>query len=44
MRSLELKLGREPEDFEIAEKMGVDIDSYYKMTMKAQGAGLFKPR
>ncbi|MBW2245633.1 MAG: FliA/WhiG family RNA polymerase sigma factor [Deltaproteobacteria bacterium] len=40
MRSLELKLGREPEDFEIAEEMGVDIDSYYKMTMKAQGAGL----
>ena len=40
MRSLELKLGREPDDFEIAEEMGVDIDSYYRMTMKAQGAGL----
>jgi RNA polymerase sigma factor for flagellar operon FliA len=39
MRSLELKLGREPEDFEIAGEMGVDIDSYYKMTMQAQGAG-----
>jgi RNA polymerase sigma factor FliA len=40
MRSLELKLGREPDDFEIAEEMGVDIDSYHRMTMKAQGAGL----
>ena len=40
MRSLELRLGRTPEDFEIAEELGVDIDSYYKMTMKAQGAGL----
>jgi RNA polymerase sigma factor for flagellar operon FliA len=40
MRSLELKLGREPEDIEIAKEMGVDIDSYYKMTLKAQGAGL----
>lgn len=40
MRSLELKLGREPEDFEIAGEMGVDIDSYYKMTMQAQGSGL----
>jgi RNA polymerase sigma factor for flagellar operon FliA len=40
MRSLELKLGREPEDFEIAGEMGVDIDSYYKMTIKAQSAGL----
>jgi len=40
MRSLELKLGREPDDFEVAEEMGVDIDSYHRMTMKAQGAGL----
>jgi len=40
MRSLELKLGREPEDSEVAQELGVDIDSYYKMTMKAQGAGL----
>jgi len=40
MRSLQLKLGREPDDFEVAEEMGVDIDSYHRMTMKAQGAGL----
>jgi RNA polymerase sigma factor for flagellar operon FliA len=40
MRSLELKLGREPDEFEVAEEMGVDIDSYHRMTMKAQGAGL----
>ena len=40
MRSLELKLGREPDDFEVAEEMGIDIDSYHRMTMKAQGAGL----
>jgi len=40
MRSLELKLGREPDDFEVAKEMGVDIDSYHRMTMKAQGAGL----
>ncbi len=40
MRSLELKLGREPEDIEVAQELGVDIDSYYKMTLKAQGAGL----
>ncbi|MBW2088218.1 MAG: FliA/WhiG family RNA polymerase sigma factor [Deltaproteobacteria bacterium] len=40
MRSLHLKLGREPDDFEVAEEMGVDIDSYHRMTMKAQGSGL----
>jgi len=40
MRSFELKHGREPDEYEVAEEMGVDIDSYYKMAMKAQGAGL----
>jgi RNA polymerase sigma factor for flagellar operon FliA len=40
MRSLELKLEREPKDIEVAEEMGVDIDSYHKMTVRAQGANL----
>ncbi|MBL7179783.1 MAG: FliA/WhiG family RNA polymerase sigma factor [Desulfobacterales bacterium] len=40
-RTLEMKLGREPEDFEIAEEMGVDADSYHRMTTRAQGIGLF---
>ncbi len=41
MRTLEVKLGREPEDFEVAEEMGVDIDSYNKMIDRARGGGLF---
>ena len=40
-RTLEMRLGREPEDFEIAEEMGVDTDSYHKITTRAQGVGLF---
>lgn len=40
-RTLELKLDREPNDFEIAEEMGIDIHSYHRMTSRAQGAGLF---
>jgi RNA polymerase sigma factor FliA len=40
IRSLELKLGREPDDFEVAKQIGVDIETYHRMTMKAQGAGL----
>jgi len=40
MRAFELRLGREPEDFEVAREMGVDIDSYYRMTARAHGAGL----
>jgi RNA polymerase sigma factor for flagellar operon FliA len=35
------KLGREPEDYEIAQEMDVDIDSYYKMASKAQSITLF---
>jgi len=34
------RLGREPEDYEVAQEMGIDIDSYYKMTSKAQGITL----
>ncbi len=34
------RLGREPRDFEIAQEMGVDIDSFNRMTIRAQGIGL----
>lgn len=40
IRALELKFEREPKDFEVAEEMGVDIDSYYRMKVRAQGASL----
>jgi len=33
-------LGREPEDFEVARKMGIDMDSYHKMISRARGVGL----
>jgi RNA polymerase sigma factor for flagellar operon FliA len=34
------KLGREPEDFEIAHEMGIDMDTYYKILSRAQGVSL----
>ncbi|MBU0986740.1 MAG: FliA/WhiG family RNA polymerase sigma factor, partial [Proteobacteria bacterium] len=40
-RALEMKFGRDPDDSEVAEELEIDIDSYYKMTARAQGAGLF---
>lgn len=40
VRTLELKLGREPKDDEIAEEMGLDIESYYKMISKSCGVNL----
>jgi len=40
MNTLKFKFGREPEDFEIADEMGVDIDTYYKMLLKSRGACL----
>lgn len=40
MRTLEIKLGREPEDKEIAEELGVDIEAYYDLLAKAQGTAL----
>jgi RNA polymerase sigma factor FliA len=40
LSTLQFRLGREPEDFEIAREMGVDIDSYYRMTRRAQGISL----
>lgn len=38
--TLQVKLGREPEDIEIAEQLGADIDEYYKMAWKSQGSSL----
>ena len=38
--AVKYRLGREPEDYEIAQEMGIDIDSYYKMSSKAQGITL----
>ncbi len=38
--ALTFRLGREPEDFEIAKEMGVDIDKYHKMIRRAQGVSL----
>ncbi|MCD4715479.1 MAG: FliA/WhiG family RNA polymerase sigma factor [Desulfobacterales bacterium] len=40
LKALKFRLGREPENFEIAREMGVDIDSYHKMTSRAQGVSL----
>ena len=34
------KLGREPEDFEIAQEMGIEIDAYHKILSRAQGVSL----
>jgi len=40
-RTLGVRLGREPNDFEVAEEMGIDLDAYHRMTTRAQGIGLF---
>lgn len=40
IRTLELKLNGEPTGLEVAEEMGVDVESYHRMTVRAQGAGL----
>ncbi len=40
MLSLNSRLSREPDDFEIAQEIGVDIDSYHKMLSRAQGVSL----
>lgn len=34
------KLGREPEDFEVAQEMGIDIEAYHKIISRAQGVSL----
>lgn len=40
IRALELKLGREPKDDEIAEEMGLDMESYYRMISRSHGVNL----
>lgn len=40
IHKLRSRLGREPEGFEVAKELGVDIGSYQKMIARAQGAGL----
>ncbi len=40
-RTIGVRLGREPDDAEVADKMGIDLDSYHKMTTRAHGIGLF---
>ena len=40
-RTIGVRLGREPDDFEVAEEMEIDLDSYHRMTTRAQGIGLF---
>jgi RNA polymerase sigma factor for flagellar operon FliA len=34
------KLGREPEDFEVAQEMGIEMDAYHKIISRAQGVSL----
>ena len=38
--ALKSRNGREPEDSEIAEEMGIDIDSYYRIITRARGVTL----
>jgi len=40
IRILELKLDREPKDDEIAEQLGLDMDSYYKIISRSHGVSL----
>ena len=39
MRALKARFGREPEDFEMAEELGIDLEAYHKLISKAQGVG-----
>lgn len=38
--SARTKLGREPEDFEVAKELGLEMDAYHKLISKAQGVSL----
>jgi len=38
--ALNSRLNRDPDDLEVAQEIGVDIDTYYKMISRAQGVGL----
>ncbi len=40
IQTLVIKLGREPEDLEVAHELGIDVDSYYRKVTRASGIGL----
>lgn len=40
MRDLSLALNREPEDHEVAEKLGIDLDRYYKLLSNTNSTNL----
>lgn len=40
MKTLRTRLARDPEDTEVAEKLGLDLESYYRVIRRAQGVGL----
>jgi len=40
MAEIQSRVGRAPEDFEIASELGIDMDSYYRMLTRAQGVSL----
>jgi RNA polymerase sigma factor for flagellar operon FliA len=40
MTAIRSKFGREPEDFEVAQEMDIDIDSYYKIIGRTRGIGI----
>lgn len=39
--AVQYRFGREPEDFEVAQEMGIDLEVYYKKISRTQGVGLF---
>lgn len=41
IKTLELRLGREPEDIEIAQELGIDIAYYFELLDRAKGVDLF---
>ena len=40
-RTVGMRIGREPDESEVAEEMGIDLDAYHRMTTRAMGIGLF---
>ncbi len=40
IQALVIKLRREPEDFEVAQELGLDVDAYYRKVTRASGIGL----
>lgn len=41
IKALQARFGREPRDFEIAQELGLDLDSFFKLLNRARGIGLF---